>query len=191
MAQRVIDLKVLNEFIQGDNVVIGGQNSAQATLLEVDFRGSDVWAGTSRYVSFTNARGESTDPALLSLADLAQGETEVYFVPVPAIACKYPGEMTMTLTGYVVQDGEMVMRVTTEAATFRVLSNDYVSWSGEEVTPTTAEKLQADIDMLKDMVYGNWMFLEVGADGILYEYRVDGFPVEFALSEGVLEVSFA
>lgn len=191
MAQRVISLKVLNEFIQGDNIVAGAVGSASSTLFEVDFRGSDAWGGTSRYVSFSDAKGHEVGNQMLSLSMLQPGERDVYLVPLPLDAAKYPGEITMTLAGYEVDGDNVKLRITTEAATFRVMPNDHYAWPSDVIEATVAERMQWDLDMLKDLMFGNWMFLEVGEDGYLYELRIDGFPVEFGLDEGRLEVGFA
>lgn len=192
MAQRVITLKVLNEFIQGDNVTIGAAGSVQEILLQVDFRGSSVWANTSRYVTFTDARGTTTKNVMLTWDMMADGETDVYFVPVPGAVRNYPGEISVTLAGYTTDDSQdLRLRVTTEAAKFRVVPNDHASWDGEEVSITLGEQLQAEVDKIKSILNGHWMFLEVGEDGWLYELREDGYPVTFSLYQGILEVGFA
>lgn len=189
--QRVISIKVLNEFLQGDNVVVGAAGSDRATVLELDFRGSDVWAGTSRYIVFTDAHGEAMEPILLGLSMMEDGDPDVYLVPVPLQATRYAGEMTVTMVGYVVEDEKRIMRITTEAATFRVMQNDYAGIGSIDVDATALERLQSDIDLLKDLVHGHWMFVEIGEDGYLYELRTDAFPVQFALSDaGILEVGF-
>ena len=242
MAQRIIALKVFNEFIQGDNIVIGAEDSASGALLQIDFRGSNAWEGLSKYISFRNARGQKTAPRMLTIDQYRDDVADVYYVPVPMAAVEYAGEVTMTLAGYdppareqfsfpnsegpffiateigesgsdtirfygednptmgdknwvgkktpwvhmnfqaaklldisptgdrveghevwagtldreifnvttgaVLYSGGIVTRITTEAATFRVLRNDHIAWEQDEIDLTTAEVLQGEIDAM-------------------------------------------
>lgn len=192
MKQRVISLHVLNEFIQGDSLTIGGAGSGQQVLFELDFRGSDLWEGTSRYVSFLDARGKNETNVMLTLEMMKSTDEDVYYVPVPRAVQEYPGEISMTLTGYVTNDEDKVIRrIVTEGAKFRVLPNDHIGWATDVIDATLAEAMQAQIDKMKDILNGHWMFLEIGEDGWLYELREDGYPVQFSMDEGHLEVYFA
>ncbi len=177
MGQRVIACKVIDDYITGDGVTIGGAGSHTDVLLELDFRSNDTeWANTTRTVTFTDALGTTSVNVLLTTELLTMDstgsivDTEVYRVPVPVNVKRYPGWITVGVTGVEVDDGTETVRIATGAARFRVLPNDLVRWSdGVDVPASAAEQLQSEIDEIKDLVGFKWAFLYVGEDGYLYE----------------------
>lgn len=153
MDQRIIPLDVKNEYILGAGVVVGAAGSHDEVLLELDFRDSPAWVGTTKKAIFHNALGEDGMTVILTTGYLAQGQTEVYLVPVPAKAKAIAGECSLSLEGVVIEGAKEVIRITTEEAFFRVLPNSRVTGE-EDVTPTLAEQLQGEIDDIKGKIDG-------------------------------------
>ena len=193
MAQRVIACKVVDDYITGDGVTIGGAGSHDEVLLELDFRAADnVWRNTVRTAVFRDARGQNPVAVLLSAAMRARGQTDIYYVPVPIQAKAYPGEMTVTVYGTESSGGTEVLKAATGDARFRVLDNAVHRWEGtDDVPASAAEQIQAEILALRDLFFGRWTWLEIGEDGYLYEIRVPLDPIAFSIDEiGRLEVEF-
>lgn len=151
MEQRIIKLSVKNEYILGGGVVIGAAGSHDEVLLELDFRASPVWHGTTKKAVFYDALGTNPTTILLTTDKLVFGETEVYRISVPAEAKGQAGKCFLTIEGVVTNGETESVRVVTEAAQFDVLqSRRYEQTSDPNpVTPTQAEQLQAEIDAIK------------------------------------------
>lgn len=151
MEQRIIKLSVKNEYILGEGVVIGAAGSHDEVLLELDFRASPVWHGTTKKAVFYDALGTNPTTILLTTDKLVFGETEVYRISVPAEAKGQAGKCFLTIEGVVTNGETESVRVVTEAAQFDVLqSRRYEQTSDPNpVTPTQAEQLQAEIDAIK------------------------------------------
>ena len=154
MEQRIIKLSVKNEYILGEGVVIGAAGSHDEVLLELDFRASPVWHGTTKKAVFYDALGTNPTTILLTTDKLVSGETEVYRISVPAEAKGQAGKCFLTIEGVVTNGETESVRVVTEAAQFDVLqSRRYEQTSDPNpVTPTQAEQLQAEIDDIKNTV---------------------------------------
>lgn len=154
MEQRIIKLSVKNEYILGEGVVIGAAGSHDEVLLELDFRASPVWHGTTKKAVFYDALGTNPTTILLTTDKLVSDETEVYRISVPAEAKEQAGKCFLTIEGVVTNGETESMRVVTEAAQFDVLqSRRYEQTSDPKpVTPTQAEQLQAEIDDIKGTV---------------------------------------
>ncbi len=154
MEQRIIKLSVKNEYILGEGVVIGAAGSHDEVLLELDFRASPVWHGTTKKAVFYDALGTNPTTILLTTDKLVSGETEVYRISVPAEAKGQAGKCFLTIEGVVTNGETESVRVVTEAAQFDVLqSRRYEQTSDPKpVTPTQAEQLQAEIDDIKSTV---------------------------------------
>ena len=154
MEQRIIKLSVKNEYILGEGVVIGAAGSHDEVLLELDFRASPVWHGTTKKAVFYDALGTNPTTILLTTDKLVFGETEVYRISVPAEAKGQAGKCFLTIEGVVTNGETESVRVVTEAAQFDVLqSRRYEQTSDPKpVTPTQAEQLQAEIDAIKSDV---------------------------------------
>lgn len=149
MEQRIIQLAVRNEYILGAGVEIGAVGSHDEVLLELDFRGSRNWHGLTKKAIFYDALGENPTTILLTTNLLAQGQTEVYYVPVPYEAKTVAGDSILTLEGVEVDGESEKLRIVTREATFRVLPSKRYFTDPAPVTPTQAEQLQAEIDEIK------------------------------------------
>lgn len=152
MEQRIVKLQIANEYIVGGGVSIGAVGSHDDVLLEMDFRSSALWAGTTRRAIFSNALGENRTPIILTTNLLAEGHSEVYLVPVPVEAKDVAGECFLTVEGYIGEGATEILRVVTEETTFRVLPSKLYYNENPSVTPTEAEQLQAEIDEIKETI---------------------------------------
>ena len=149
MEQRIIKLQIANEYIVGAGVPVGAVGSHDDVLLEMDFRSSALWAGTTRRAIFADALGVPVTPIILTTNLLEEGQSDVYLVPVPAEAKTAAGECFLTVEGYIGEGESEIVRVVTEEATFRVLPSRL--YTGEStLTPDAAEQLQAQIDEIKE-----------------------------------------
>ena len=151
MEQRIVKLQIANEYIVGAGVPVGAVGSHDDVLLEMDFRSSALWAGTTRRAIFADALGVPVTPIILTTNLLEEGQSDVYLVPVPAEAKTAAGECFLTVEGYIGEGESEIVRVVTEEATFRVLPSRL--YTGEStLTPDAAEQLQAEIDAIKEAV---------------------------------------
>lgn len=153
MEQNIVKLQISNEYIQGSGVSVGAVGSHDDVLLEMDFRHSAVWAGTTRRAIFANALGENRTVILLTTNLLEEGQVEIYLVPVPQQAKDVAGECFLTVEGFVTDGtGKEIVRCVTEEARFRVLPSKLYTNDSDPVTPSQAEQLQAEIDSIKTTI---------------------------------------
>lgn len=153
MEQRIIKLQIANEYIMGAGGSVGAVGSHDDVLLEMDFRSSALWAGTTRRAIFANALGENRTPIILTTNLLEEGQTEIYLVPVPQEAKEVAGECFLTIEGFVTDGGgKEIVRCVTEEAKFRVLPSKLYTNDTDPITPSQAEQLQAEIDDIKQKI---------------------------------------
>ena len=153
MEQNIVKLQISNEYIQGSGVSVGAVGSHDDVLLEMDFRPSAVWAGTTRRAIFANALGENRTVIMLTTNLLEEGQGEIYLVPVPQQAKDVAGECFLTVEGFVTDgSGKEIVRCVTEEARFRVLPSKLYTNDNTPVTPSQAEQLQAEIDSIKTTI---------------------------------------
>lgn len=153
MEQRIVKLQISNEYIHGSGVSIGAAGSHDDVLLEMDFRPSSMWAGTTRRAIFANALGENRTVIVLTTNLLEEGQGEIYLVPVPQEAKDVAGKCFLTVEGFVTDvNGKEIVRCVTEEARFRVLPSKLYTNDTDSVTPSQAEQLQAEIDDLKPKI---------------------------------------
>ena len=146
MAQRIVPLTIDDEFIKGSGVNLGAAGSHDAVVLELTF--SEMWHGLSKKIAWFDAHGGSAGETLLSGA-----EADVYQTTVPFAPLQYPGKMSMTVIGFIVEtvNGEPIekAKVVTQAAYFRVMESWVDADSQSEFSPSVAEQLQNEIDTNK------------------------------------------
>lgn len=143
---RTIPLKIQNEYIAGDKVLIGAAGSHNDVVLRMEF--SPLWEGLTKTVQFRDALGEATIEVLLTADMLEADDTSVYLVPVPNGAKKYAGEMTLCVKGAAVAGGKETRATTAVYGRFTVAES---KWSADaeteqDVPPTQAEQLQGQIE---------------------------------------------
>lgn len=153
MEQNIVKIQISNEYIQGSGVSVGAVGSHDDVLLEMDFRPSAVWSGTTRRAIFANALGENRTVIVLTTNLLEEGQGEIYLVPVPQQAKDVAGECFLTVEGFVTdRSGKEIVRCVTEEARFRVLPSKLYTNDSAPVTPSQAEQLQAEIDSIKTTI---------------------------------------
>ena len=146
---REIPIQVTDEYVRGAGVAVGAAGSHDDVALCISF--SPMWTGTARSIVWLDAAGENPTTTQLGTGLLAEGETEVYLVPIPAEPKALPGEMTMTIKGATVSGGKETAATLTAAARFRVLESawDPDAEESADITPTQAEQLRSEIDAVK------------------------------------------
>nr|DAM55475.1 MAG TPA: hypothetical protein [Caudoviricetes sp.] len=143
---RTIPLKIQNEYIAGDKVLIGAAGSHNDVVLRMEF--SPLWEGLTKTVQFRDALGEKTIETLLTAELLEKNSTTVYMVPVPNGAKKYAGEMTLAVKGAAVSGDKETRATTAVHGAFTVGESkwDTNAETEQDVPPTQAEQLQSQID---------------------------------------------
>lgn len=143
---RTIPLKIQNEYIAGDKVLIGAAGSHNDVVLRMEF--SPLWEGLTKTVQFRDALGEKTIETLLTADLLEKNSTTVYMVPVPNGAKKYAGEMTLAVKGAAVSGDKETRATTAVHGAFTVVESkwDTSAETEQDVPPTQAEQLQRQID---------------------------------------------
>ena len=150
MEQRIIRLGVRGDYVLGAGVEIGAVGSHDEVLLELDFRDSPVWHGLTKKAIFYDAVGQNPTTILLTTNLLAEGQTEVYCIPVPYAAKAVAGDCTLTIEGALIEGETEKIRIVTGEAPFQVLPSRRYLTDPAPVTPTQAEQLQAEIDEIKE-----------------------------------------
>lgn len=143
---RTIPLKIQNEYIAGDKVLIGAAGSHNDVVLLMEF--SPLWNGLTKTVQFRDALGEKTIETLLTADLLEKNSTTVYMVPVPNGAKKYAGEMTLAVKGAAVSGDKETRATTAVYGRFTVGESkwDTSAETEQDVPPTQAEQLQSQIE---------------------------------------------
>lgn len=143
---RTIPLKIQNEYIAGDKVLIGAAGSHNDVVLRMEF--SPLWEGLTKTVQFRDALGEKTIETLLTADLLEKNSTTVYMVPVPNGAKKYAGEMTLAVKGAAVSGDKETRATTAVHGAFTVGESkwDTSAETEQDVPPTQAEQLQSQIE---------------------------------------------
>ena len=150
MEQKIVTLQIRDEYISGAGVSIGAVGSHDDVLLEMDFRNSHAWDGTSKRAIFSNALGEDRTPIILTANLLAEKQDDVYLVPVPYEAKTVAGEAFLTVEGFIGEGETEKVRIVTDEAKFRVLPSKLYTNDNPSLTPSEAEQLQAEIDHIRN-----------------------------------------
>ncbi len=101
---REIPIQVTDEYVRGAGVAVGAARSHDDVALRISF--SPMWDRTARSIVWLGRRRGEPTTTQLGMGLLAEGETEVYLVPIPAEPKALPGEMTMTIKGATVSGGK-------------------------------------------------------------------------------------
>lgn len=151
---RTIFLKIQNEYIAGDKVLIGAAGSHNDVVLRMEF--SPMWEGLTKTVQFRDALGEKTIETLLTADLLEKNSTTVYMVPVPNGAKKYAGEMMLAVKGAAVSGDKETRATTAVYGRFTVGESkwDTSAETEQDVPPTQAEQLQSQIDAVLGKING-------------------------------------
>lgn len=169
MSQRIIPLKVSDEYVVGTGVVVGAEGSHDDVVFEVTFEG--VWEDLTKSLNWFNALGENAVVRTLGIDQLKEGTDNTYLVPIPAEAKEYAGDMLVTFKGVLMgPDGLLeAQAVLTTTADFRVLPAEWDKNAAEaqDITPTQAEAFQAQLDKLKNEAISGATFTPEVKDGVI------------------------
>ena len=152
MAKRIIKCRVNDEYVVGSGVPIGAAGSHDDVVLRLEF--NDTWDDLYIYATFRDALGGHPTVVLLLRTMLADGESRIYEVTVPAAAKLYAGKAMFTLTGYLTKQEETedgIKRTVEDSATntatayFPVLPSDYAFAEDGSIDASLAEQLQGEI----------------------------------------------
>ena len=143
---KVINCKVADEYVQGAGVAVGAAGSHDDVALRLTF--SPMWDGTSKKITWLDARGENPTLTVLTTNLRENGASNIYLVPVPAPPKAISGQMMMTICGVKVQNEIETSATVTATAYFTVLESrlDPDAEETQDITPTQAEQMQAEIE---------------------------------------------
>lgn len=140
---RKIPCSVLGEYVKGAGVSIGAKGSADDVALELTF--SSAWDDTTKTLVWVDARGIYASTQILTADMYHDG---VYTVPITAEAKGYEGIARMSIKGSIIDDNDVEQTIVSATAGFVVLPSVWEYNEAEDVTPTIAEQLQAEIDAI-------------------------------------------
>ena len=148
--KKIIELNIVDEFVEGGGVSIGAAGSHDEVLLRCRF--SELWEGTTKTVTWINAIGVKT-PQLITPQMEAEDGTIMLSIPYE---CKdESGKAGITFEGVLLnKDGSEESSVVTKTVYFTV-QEAILGGEGEkeEVLPDTAEQLQAEINEIKETIF--------------------------------------
>ena len=175
MAKRIVKCQINDEYVIGSGVPIGAAGSHDDVVLKLDF--NDSWIGLNIYATFRDALGGHPTVVLLLPSMLADQESMIYEVTVPAAAKLYAGKAMLTLTGYTVSDDGAVEESATNTATayFPVLPSDYAFAEDGSITPTIAQQLQDEMRIREGDISDELEAMQKALDA-LETKCVDDFP---------------
>lgn len=147
---RTIPLKIQNEYIAGDKVLIGAAGSHNDVVLRMEF--SPMWDGLAKTVQFCDALGENVVQTLLTANLLETGKTNVYLVAVPGDAKKYTGRMAVAIKGAATSAKKETRATMAAYGTFKVAESNWNETEevNQDVPASQAEQLQSQIDEILD-----------------------------------------
>lgn len=143
---RVIEVKINGNHLSKDNNLAGVQGEANATYLRIEF--DEGWDGYAKTIVWLDARGEKSVGRMLT-ADMLEDITEstrIYLAPIPGEAMTEWGEILFAIDGYI--NGKRQRSV---YGKLNVKPGDAFA-TLEDVTPSQAEQLQAQIDGLMENI---------------------------------------
>lgn len=149
---RTIPLKIQNEYIAGDKVLIGAAGSHNDVVLRMEF--SPMWDGLAKTVQFCDALGENVVQTLLTANLLETGKTNVYLVAVPVDAKKYAGRMAVAIKGAATSAQKETRATMAAYGTFKVAESNWNETEevNQDVPASQAEQLQSQIDAILDNI---------------------------------------
>lgn len=149
---RTIPLKIQNEYIAGDKVLIGAAGSHNDVVLRMEF--SPMWDGLAKTVQFCDALGENVVQTLLTANLLETGKTNVYLVAVPGDAKKYAGRMAVAIKGAATSAQKETRATMAAYGTFKVAESNWneAEEVNQDVPASQAEQLQSQIDAILDNI---------------------------------------
>lgn len=153
MSTRTIPIKVKNEYIVGDGVLVGAAGSHNDVVLRMEF--SSLWDGLAKTVQFRDALNENIVDIILTADKMENWKSNVYLVPIPYGAKTNAGRMTVSIKGVLVGEDNTTARATLAVSGwFEVAESDWDEDGQAEgdITPTQAEQLQAQVEIISGLL---------------------------------------
>ena len=144
--KKIIELNIVDEFVEGGGVSIGAAGSHDEVLLRCRF--SDLWKGTTKEITWINAIGEKFPEFITPFMEEMDSNGSVYIIPVPYEEKSESGKAGITFKGVKLNDdGTEDYSVVTKTIYF-VVQEAETGGDGEmnDVLPSVAEQLQEQID---------------------------------------------
>lgn len=146
---RLINITVKGTHLSKDSNRAGVRGEANVTRLRISF--DDGWKGFAKKVTFWDALGKNpvTIPLTADMLEDIASSTCTYLCPIPGEALTEGGTLTFIVDGYT--DGKRQRSVSDE---LEVIPAPLTEGSGDaqDPTPSEAERLQAQIDGILDVI---------------------------------------
>lgn len=182
---KIISCRVTDEYVQGGGVVVGAAGSHDDVALCLEF--SPIWDGTSKSITWMDARGENPTLTLLTASMRKSGSDNVYIVPIPASPKAFAGQMMMTIKGVTVE-GAVETSATVSATAYFTILESRLSPSAEaeqDIPPTQAEQLHAEIEKQVERIENMTAEAARGTDaGVTVDVGEDAIHLSFTLPKG-------
>lgn len=147
--ERIIEVKINGNQITKDSNNAGTKGEGNITILRIEF--DEGWDGFAKTVTFLDAFGQNPVERMLT-ADLLEDitlSTRIYLVPIPAEPLAEAGLMAFMVDGY--SDGTRQRSISDTLEVLDALDVENAS-EPEDITPSQAEHLQAQIDSILDRI---------------------------------------
>lgn len=140
---RTIHMRVTGDTVELDSSVAGVQGSGNVDKVVVSF--DEAWDGYAKSACWWDGHGvQAGEPRLLTadmLVDLTRDD-RTYILVAPPEALRWPGACTLVIDGY--QDGTLARTARQELQVVPAPA----SALGTAVTPTQAQQLQSEIEVM-------------------------------------------
>lgn len=148
---RVINIKIVGNYISKDNKNAGVKGEANVTKLRISFDAD--WNKYSKKITFWNAKG--LNPVVISLttnllADVV-GDTSVYLVPIPTEPLSEAGLMTFVIDGFLNDKRQRSMSDTLVVSDAPI---DDRATQPVELTPSQIDQFQAQLETILNDIHG-------------------------------------
>ena len=146
---RLVDIKIKGTHLTKDTNRAGVRGEANVTYIRMTF--DDGWKGFAKKVTFWNAKGKNpvTIPLTADMLEDIGNSNGAYRCPIPGEALTDGGLLTFIVDGYT--DGKRQRSVTGELEVIPAPLTEGSS-DAQDPTPSEAERLQAEIDKILDVI---------------------------------------
>lgn len=143
---RVIEIKVNGYFLTKDSSVAGVQGEANSNYLRIEFDPS--WDGYAKTIVWLDANGENPTARILTTDQLEEirDSTRIYLTQIPGEAMTQWGETVFAIDGYI--NGKRQRSIYGKL----LVQPGNADVTLEDVTPSQAEQLQVQIDMILETI---------------------------------------
>jgi len=145
---RIVEVRVNGSLVTKDSQYAGTQGEANATFLRIEF--DEGWDGCAKTITWWDARGENPTARVLTadaLEDI-KASTRIYLTPVVPEALAIWGQCMFAIDGYI--NGKRAKSAYARMVVRPRGNGEDVTI--EDVTPTVAEQLQVQIEVLLEQI---------------------------------------